>query len=41
MSVCRLTTCGFDRAMEEKFGLNLPPYPGYDQIVELEPGVRL
>lgn len=27
------------RAMEEKFGLQLPKYPGYDQIVEL-PGVE-
>ena len=23
------------RAMEEKFDLQLPKYPGYDQIVEL------
>jgi NAD(P)H-hydrate epimerase len=23
--------------MEEKFQLNLPEYPGYDQIVELPP----
>jgi NAD(P)H-hydrate epimerase len=25
----------FDRMLEEKFELNLPPYPGFDQIVEL------
>jgi NAD(P)H-hydrate epimerase len=25
----------FDRMLEEKFELNLPPYPGSDQIVEL------
>jgi len=27
------------RALEEKYGLNLPEYPGYEQIVEL-PRVR-
>lgn len=25
------------RTMEEKFQLNLPEYPGFDQIVELPP----
>lgn len=26
----------WNRTLEEKFELNLPEYPGYDQIVELE-----
>jgi hypothetical protein len=28
------------RAMEEKLELNLPEYPGSDQIVELESGAQ-
>ena len=26
----------WNRTLEEKFELNLPDYPGYEQIVELE-----
>jgi hypothetical protein len=31
-------SCTSNRAMEEKLELNLPEYPGSDQIVELEFG---
>ena len=25
------------RSLDQKYGLNIPPYPGCEQIVELEP----